>query len=126
LGPKFGDAKCQIYKSSDIFCFPTYYPNETFGIVNIEAMEAGLPIITTPEGGISDIIEEGINGYLIPQKDSASLAEKIALLIENPSLRRKMGINAREKYLKYYTVEHFERRLTEIINKTHEPTNPAT
>lgn len=126
LGPKFGDEKCRIYKSADVFCFPTHYPNETFGIVNIEAMEAGLPIVTTPEGGISDIIDEGVNGYLVPQKDPASLADKVLTLLENPSLREKMGVNAREKFIKNYTVDHFEARLTNIIHNNNEPTNPAT
>ena len=54
-------------------------------------MSFSLPIISTFEGGIPDIVNEGLTGYLVQQKDSVTLAEKIELLIQNPDLRKKNG-----------------------------------
>ena len=67
-GATTGEAKRQAFVEADIFVFPTFFPVETFGIVNIEALEAGLPVITTPVAAIPEIIKDGINGYLVHLK----------------------------------------------------------
>ena len=57
LGKKYGDYKYEIFQSSDIFVFPTFYHNECFPLVLLEAMMFGLPVISTSEGGIPDIVK---------------------------------------------------------------------
>lgn len=90
----------EIFRASNIFILPSY--NEGFPLVILEAMAAGLPIVATPVGAIPEIIENGVNGFLIPPKDPLKLAEKIAFLIENKSLRESMAKNnilkVKEKY----------------------------
>ena len=97
-GPKFNDEKKQFWEMADIFVFPTFYSQECFPLVLLEAMQFGLPIVSTFEGGIPDLINEGENGYLCKQKDSKCLAAKLELLIENNELRNQMGINGRRRF----------------------------
>ena len=117
LGKKYGDDKYKIFQYSDISVFPTFYHNETFGLVNIEAMMFKLPVISTNEGAIAEIIDDNETGFLVEKQDSVDLANKIQLLIENPSLRKNMGEKGREKFEEEYTLSHFEQNMTEILRK---------
>lgn len=78
-----------------IVAFPSYY-REGVPKSLIEATAIGRPIITCNSIGCKDTVEDGVNGYLIPPKDSASLAEKLKLLFDNPDMRKKMGENSRK------------------------------
>ena len=73
-------------------------------------MEHGLPCISTTEGGIPGIIDDGKTGFLVPKHDVAVLADKILLLLSNPDLRCKMGKAGREKFEKEFTLEVFEKK----------------
>jgi glycosyltransferase involved in cell wall biosynthesis len=113
LGKKYNEDKKRIFLASDIFVFPTFY--ETFGLVNLEAMQASLPVISTPEGGIPDVVLDRETGYLAPQKNAEALAQYLEHLINNPDKREKMGIKGRERYEKYFTIQAFENRLSDIL-----------
>jgi len=114
-GKKYGFDKELAFSESDIFAFPTFYSNETFGLVNLEAMLHSLPIISTNEGGIPDIVIDGVNGYLVPQQNSEALADKLEILIKNPELRLKMGFAGKKIYEEKFTLEIFEKRIVEIL-----------
>lgn len=114
LGKKYGNEKKSEFEKADIFVFPTYF--ETFGIVNLEAMQFSLPIVSTFEGGIPDVVEDGVTGFLVPQKDATALADKLEILIINPEIRKQMGAAGREKYEKEFTLDTFENTLTKILN----------
>lgn len=88
------DVKELLTKSS-IVAFPSYY-REGLPKSLIEANAIGRPIITTDSIGCKDTVEDGVNGFLIPIKDSDALAEKLRRLITNSDLRREMGIEARK------------------------------
>ena len=61
VGRKVGEEKEAFFRQSDVFVFPTYYYNECFPLVILEAMEYKLPVISTNEGGIPDIVKDGEN-----------------------------------------------------------------
>ena len=90
----------KLYASADIFVLPSF--KETFGIVFLEAMHHGLPIITTNVSAMPELIEEGKNGLLVPPADSQALAEAISKLIENPDLIKQMGETGRRKVANSY------------------------
>ncbi len=90
----------QLYEEADIFVLPSF--QETFGIVFLEAMHYGLPIITTNVTAMPELVEEGKNGFLVPPADSQALAQAISKLIENPDLIKKMGEAGREKVATSY------------------------
>ena len=115
-GPKYNTEKMAFYKRADVFVFPTYY--DTFGLVNLEAMQNGLPIVSTPEGGIRDIIIDGETGFLVPQQNAAALAEKLTLLINDPLLRYKMGQAGKKRFYEEFTIDKFERRMSSILEET--------
>jgi glycosyltransferase involved in cell wall biosynthesis len=85
----------EYYAASDIFVFPTIY--EPFGLVIIEAMASGLPVITSRVAGAADLIIDGVNGLLLrASSDVNDLAAQIELLLSNAELRKDMGERARE------------------------------
>jgi len=91
LGVVTGEEKIQLFKTSDVFVLPTYFYLEGQPVVILEAMAAGLPVITTDRGSIKEMIIQGENGFIISPRSPYQIAEKIALLIEDESLRRRMG-----------------------------------
>lgn len=80
----------RYYRSADIFC----YPNtglESFGLVLVEAMAAGLPIVASQVPGALYLLNNGIEGFLVPPKDPEALAAALSYLIEDAVLRQRMG-----------------------------------
>jgi len=84
-----------LFSNSHIACLPSY--REGLPKSLIEAAASGLPIVTTDVPGCREIVVEGVNGFLVPARDSAQLAMAIQKLIQNPILRLKMGANNRQK-----------------------------
>lgn len=115
LGKKYDAEKNEILIKHDIFIFPTYYDNECFPLVLLEAMQAGLPCISTEEGGIADIINDGVNGKIIPTIDSEDLALKIKELIDFPETRKNLGENGRATFYRKYTLDKWENNLKKIF-----------
>lgn len=118
LGKRYGEEKEQEFSKADIFAFPTFYEKECLPLVLLEAQQHSLPIISTFEGGIKDIVESGKNGYLVPQRDIDALTEKLELFINTQELRIQMGISARSNYEEKFTLKKFENRILEILDKT--------
>lgn len=114
-GRKLSEEKWKYLSDADVFVFPTYYPNECFPLVLLEAMQFGLPIVTTDEGGIPDMIEDGVNGLICKKGDAKSLALCLEKLIDDEHLRRDMGNLGYQKYKKEYTLDCFEERLLGIL-----------
>ncbi|NJM20958.1 MAG: glycosyltransferase family 4 protein [Richelia sp. RM1_1_1] len=90
----------KLYADADIFVLPSF--QETFGIVFLEAMHYGLPIITTNVTAIPELVEDGKNGLLVPPGDSKALAKAISKLITNPDLMEQMGVVGRKKVATSY------------------------
>lgn len=116
-GKKYGVEKEEILKNADLFVFPTYYSNECFPLVLLEAMQQGLPCISTNEGGIADIIIPNETGYIVPKKSAQDLADKIEILLKDTSLRLEMGNKGLERYKQLFTLEAFEQRIASILKE---------
>ena len=115
LGKQYGDEKTVIFQSADIFIHPTH--EDCFPLVLLEAMQFALPIVSTKEGAIPEIVDDGITGFIVPKRDPQAIADKLALFIENADLRKQMGQAGRKKYESAYTLEHFETRFCEILHE---------
>lgn len=115
-GRKYGKDKEAFLNGADIFVFPTFYHNECFPLVLLEAMQHHLPCVSTTEGGIPGIIDDGKTGFLVPKHDAENLAEKIQVLLTDAELRQRMGKAGREKFEKEFTLEEFEKRMAEILS----------
>lgn len=109
--------KSKVFENPPVLpLFSTFYHNECFPLVLLEAMEHGLPCISTTEGGIPGIVDDGKTGFLVPKHDVAVLADKILLLLNDSGLRSNMGKVGREKFEKEFTLEVFEKRMVEILS----------
>jgi spore coat protein SA len=85
----FGTALAEEFRAADIFCCPSIW-EEPFGMVNVEAMATGLPVVATRMGGIPEIFENG-GAVLVPANDAAAIANAIERLIAHPEERKKIG-----------------------------------
>lgn len=85
----------QYYSSASVFVFPSLV--EGFGLVLLEAMACGIPIITTPNTAGPDIITDGVEGFIIPIRDVDALKAKLEWCYQNPKILKEMGKAARQK-----------------------------
>ncbi|MDX1991302.1 MAG: glycosyltransferase family 1 protein [bacterium] len=93
MGYMTGEPLSQAYASADVFVFPSAL--ETFGLVVVEAMAAGLPVVASRVGGIPDVVEEGKTGYTFEVDDVAALTEGVRKVIASRERIKQMGRDAR-------------------------------
>ena len=110
-----GREKYSRYNTADIFCYPTFYGPESFGLSLLEAMEFSLPVVATNWRGVPSVIKEGINGFLVPVKDSLAFADKLGMLINDPGLRKIMGAKGREIYSEEFTLKRYHDRMKNVF-----------
>ncbi len=113
-GAVFGDVKESLLHQADMLALPT--ENECFPLVVLEAMSHSLPVVTTDEGGIPDMIHDGVEGLICNKRDSNSLADALQKLIEDEGMRESMGAAGREAFMEKFTTDRFEARLAEILS----------
>lgn len=115
-GPVYGQAKRNYFENADIFVFP---PREHEGHpwVIIEAMAAGLPIITTDQGAITETVLDGVNGFIVEKKNPYQIANKIKHFLENPDLKEKMSFASRQLYVKNFTEEKMVEKISYCFNR---------
>lgn len=103
------------YASADAFALPSRDRGEAFGLVLLEAMRAGLPLVASavPGSGIGHVIEDGASGLLVPPDDSAALAAAFERLAE-PALRTRLGAAAHARWLAEFTLEREVERVRAI------------
>jgi L-malate glycosyltransferase len=116
LGQLSEQKKLQVLRASDAYISAAKH--EGFGIVFLEAMDAGLPIISTDVGGQTDFLQSGENAILIPPDDSKQLHSGIVWMLKDSRLRETMSQNNKEKVKEFYlekTAEKFEKVLIEAV-----------
>lgn len=113
LGALYGEDKENVWHQSDFFVFPTL--KETFGLVLCEALQRGIPCIASDEGGISDIIIDGVNGYLFEKGNEEQLAVLMRRCIMEPTAAEKLRLAARASYVKKYSAHIFEEAVLNLI-----------
>ena len=116
-GRIYGGDKDSLFASADVFVLPTYYPNECFPLVVLEAMAHSLPVVSTPEGAIEDMVLEGKTGLIVERRDPVSLAGAIGKLLDDPSAGRSMGEAGRRLMLENFTMEIFEKQFVRCIER---------
>lgn len=113
VGPAFNDHKYEILSSSDILLLPTQ--NDAFPLVILEAMQFGVVAISTNQGSISEIVEEGKSGFLVNERNPNEIAEKVITLIRNPTRLQQMSAYSRIRYTEKFSYKIFEKNLLEIL-----------
>lgn len=115
FGPKYGKNKEAYWLDADVFVAPSY--NECFPLVLLEALQHALPCISTNEGAIPDIIDDGETGYIVNKKDAGQIAAIIEVLAVDKEKRITMGLNGYRKFKEQYTLQVFENRLCNVLEQ---------
>lgn len=114
LGPAFGEDKWRAFGAADVFCFPSWH--EAFPLSILEAMCAGLPIVTSEVGGVPDAVVAGEGGIIVPPRDAAALAGGLRQLLADAGLRDRMGAFNRARWEAKYTVEAYRERWCRFLH----------
>src|SRR5579863_9917126 len=111
------DARLEMHlHQCDVFVAPSRY--ESFGLVFLEAMMFGKPVVGCRAGGMTEVIEEGVTGLLAEPGDAVSLASAISALLDDPVKRAGFGRAGRERYLRLYTREALIERTLKFYRDT--------
>lgn len=101
-----------LLEKAHIFLLPSNV--EVLPVVLMEAQASGLPVVATSVGAVSEIVDNGKSGFLVPRKDVGKMVEKLEYLIENPKIGAAMGKEGREKIESLFDIKKLNRRLVEI------------
>jgi D-inositol-3-phosphate glycosyltransferase len=99
LGSKNQNMLPKYYAAAEIVVMPSHY--ESFGLVALEAMAMGTPVIASEVGGLAHLVRDGETGFHVPPRDPDTLANRICVLLSNPGLRNKFGEQARSYARRY-------------------------
>jgi glycosyltransferase involved in cell wall biosynthesis len=110
----FGKEKLRFLDEADIFIYPSY--QEGLPMAVLEALACGIPIIATSVGGLPDLIQDGITGYLIPPGKPDIIASHLIKLANNPELRSAMGESGYQEVCDKYDIEQHVQKLVEIYH----------
>lgn len=113
----------EIYRQSDIFALPCVVAKsgDRDGMPNVllEAMAMQLPVVTTPVTGNPELVQDGVNGLLVRERDANSLAQAIERLFKDPALRLKLGEQARQTILNGYDIHQTAAQMAAIFQELH-------
>src|SRR5262249_34546919 len=105
----------ELYRRCGVFAMPSR--QEGFGLVYLEAMQAGLPCIASNADGAQEIIIDGEIGYLVAPDDPAALTAALTRLLGDAALRRTMGERAHAHFLRSFTEAHFHARFWKLLEE---------
>lgn len=104
-----------ILNQNDIFCLISNY--EGLPISIIEAMRAGMPIIASDVGGVNELVQDGVNGFLIPRGNISELVEKMKYILDHKELIKFMGEASRKIYEEEYTADRMNQKIISVYNE---------
>ncbi len=114
-GPRTGTAKARELAWADVFAFPTRYRNEGQPLVVLEALAAGLPIVSTRHRGIPDTVREDREALLVEPGDVEGFAAALARMAEDPELRARLGTAGRLRYVDQYSPPRLAVDLAQLL-----------
>lgn len=118
LGKRSQDSLPYYYSAASAVVVPSFY--ESFGMVALEAMACGTPVVASHVGGLAFLVQDGVTGYTVPVDEPQALADRLTVLLENPDLRQKMGQQAAE-FARNYSWDHIAGRILRLYEKVLTP-----
>ena len=114
VGPQYGEDKERYFQEATLFVQPTF--EDCFPLTILEAMQNGLPVVSTEEGAIPDMVIDGETGFVCPRKNVDALVNSIEKLLIDKELCKQMGEKGRLRYKEKYTMEVFEKKFLDILS----------
>jgi D-inositol-3-phosphate glycosyltransferase len=115
MGKKDQNTLQYYYSAAEVVVMPSNY--ESFGMVALESMACGTPVVATQVGGLQHLVQNGITGFTVPHDDPVALEESLTQLICKPELRAQMSRNSIE-YAKTYSWDIITPRIIDLYKKT--------
>ena len=112
----FRDDTAALLSTMDVFVCPSVVP-EGLGIVLLEAMAMGKPVVATNQGGPKDVVIDSVTGLLVPPSDWKSLAEAISLLLGDRRLRERYGEEGRKRVAELFSIEAHARKIVSVYRE---------
>jgi phosphatidyl-myo-inositol dimannoside synthase len=103
------------YRSAAVSVIPSL--EEGFGIPAAEAMGCETPVVASDAGGLPEVVEDGVTGFVVPRGDARALADAIGALLDDPNRRRTMGVAGRERALRLFDWDHTAEQLERVYDK---------
>jgi D-inositol-3-phosphate glycosyltransferase len=118
LGKRSQDTLPYYYSAAEVVVMPSHY--ESFGMVALEAMACGTPVVASQVGGLAFLVQDGFTGYHVPDDDDDALCDKLTALLGDPTLRQTLGRNAVE-YAQNYAWEKIAEKINGIYKSVQKP-----
>ena len=113
LGKRSQDTLPYYYSAADVVVMPSHY--ESFGMVALEAMACGTPVVASQVGGLAYLIQDGVTGYHVRDQEPEELAARLTEIMEDDDLHLKMSQNSAE-YAKKYSWKEITREVMEVYH----------
>ena len=104
-----------ILRASDVFVLSSRWEGNPLSVM--EAMAAGLPVVSTAVGGVPELVQEGATGRLVPSEDAGALAQAMQALVDDPARRQAMGAAARQHAIAHFDIRHTVRMYEELYER---------
>jgi len=118
LGKRGQDTLPYYYSAAEVLVMPSFY--ESFGMVALEAMACGTPVVASQVGGLAFLVQDGVTGYHVPGGDSQALCEKLSLLLGDSQARQAMGERAAE-HAQAYRWERIAEQIIDVYESLLQP-----
>jgi starch synthase len=105
----------QLYSHASLFVCPSVY--EPFGLINLEAMACGTPVVATRVGGIPEVVLDGETGQLVPPRDPAALADAVRRLLADPGRAAEFGAAGRRRVEARFSWDRIAERTLEVYRE---------
>jgi len=114
LGKRGQDTLPYYYSAAEVLVMPSHY--ESFGMVALEAMACGTPVVASQVGGLAFLIQDGVTGFVVPDGNPTLLADRLEQLIRDPQLRQRLGQQAAD-YARQYAWEKIAQRMLQVYQE---------
>jgi D-inositol-3-phosphate glycosyltransferase len=122
LGKRSQDTLPYYYSAAEAVVVPSHY--ESFGMVALEAMACGVPVVASQVGGLAFLVQDGVTGYTVPVDEPQALAERLIRLVQDKELREQLGKQAAD-FARQYGWEHIAGRMINTYNEVQKQSSAA-
>ncbi len=110
-----GNEKRQLFLDADVFCFPSFFSSESFGIVLLEAMMYQMPLIASKWRGVQSVVEDGKNGFFVDIRNSEQIAQALKRLFDDRMLFIEMAKASRQLFKEKYEIQKYLHCIEEVL-----------
>jgi glycosyltransferase involved in cell wall biosynthesis len=103
-----------LIRNADVLVLPSQ-AHESFGLTIVEAMARGVPVVATRVGGIPEVLEDGVQGFVCSPSDASAFAAAISRLLSSEELRRDLGAAGRRRYEQHFRAEHMSKAYHSLL-----------